>query len=300
LTERFDRFLFVDWSASSSPCTGGDSVWIAHGDGCAISSLNPSTRGDATEVIRDLLVSAVSNDERVLVGFDFPYGYPAGFARALGFLGCAPWRDVWEELSARIQDDPRNRNNRFDVAASLNRRLGSEPGPFYCAQRPQPDLPGNAHGVVFPYLTSSGEVLAKYRATERLGRRDAQLSPVWKLSYQPTVGSQALLGIPRLARLRFDAALASVSEVWPLETGFSCVNRRPYVLHCEIWPRVIQVVPDDSPSGTLDEAQVRGLVAWAADLQTRVGPSGLLGPPGAPAEALRHAVTEEGWILGVG
>jgi hypothetical protein len=141
--------------------------------------------------------------------------------------------------------------------------------------------------------------LAEYRITERRARR--QLSSTWKLAFQPTVGSQALLGIPRLAGLRYDPALADHSQVWPFETGLSLESgrRRPYVLHCEIWPRVIDVDPTTAAGETLDEAQVIGLVRWASALDDAGRLGNLFSPSGLTTAEVSACVAEEGWILGV-
>jgi precorrin-8X/cobalt-precorrin-8 methylmutase len=296
----FDRFVFVDWSAWSGPKVGPNSIWIADGSSSAVRTHNPATRQRAVDRLRGLLASSVAADERVLVGFDFPYGYPGGFAAALGLAaGPPPWRRIWEELGGSIADNPRNANNRFEVAAHLNERLGPEPGPFW-------GCPSSAAGPhlsptkgPFPYPTRTNVDLAEYRITERRARR--QLSSTWKLAFQPTVGSQALLGIPRLAGLRYDSALADHSQVWPFETGLALDSGppRPYVLHCEIWPRVIDVDPTTAPGGTLDEAQVIGLVHWASALDAACGLSKLFAPGGLTSAEAQACVDEEGWILGV-
>lgn len=84
----FDQYIIVDWSASNRPRVGKDSVWICvlGADG-QLSTDNPPTRGKAEVIVRDALRHFVADGERVLVGFDFPYGYPAGFAAALGLTG---------------------------------------------------------------------------------------------------------------------------------------------------------------------------------------------------------------------
>jgi precorrin-8X/cobalt-precorrin-8 methylmutase len=75
----FDRYITVDWRASNRPRTGKDSIWI-----CTLgldeppSTMNPRTRGAAEAALHRLLATAVDHRERVLIGFDFPYGYPRG------------------------------------------------------------------------------------------------------------------------------------------------------------------------------------------------------------------------------
>lgn len=122
----------VDWSASSTPKRGADSVWWCEvSDGVNLRNLhNPSTRAQACEEILAALLANVEANQRVLVGFDFPYGYPSGWAKALGLSG-APWGSTWNDLSERIQDAVDNRNNRFQVAADLNKCASGGPFPFW-------------------------------------------------------------------------------------------------------------------------------------------------------------------------
>ncbi len=66
----------------------------------------------------------MKENRRVLVGFDFPYGYPCGSSRALGLpFGRQPWWEIWTQLAARVQDAANNVNNRFVVAAVASNLL---------------------------------------------------------------------------------------------------------------------------------------------------------------------------------
>ena len=178
----FDRYVMVDWSASSRLCTGTDSVWIciADADG-AKNTANPPTRGAAEALLRHVLRNAVANDERVLVGFDFPYGYPCGFAEALGLSGAA-WRGIWDRLSAEVADDPdTNENNRFAAAASLNAALEKElfwgrPSALELAH-----LSPLRDRVVYRSDTSP-DALPEWREVENVLRSRALYpQPAWKL-----------------------------------------------------------------------------------------------------------------------
>jgi hypothetical protein len=74
--------------------------------------------------------------------------------------------------------------------------------------------------------------------------------PVWKLAGQGAVGSQALLGIPRVAAWRYDPGFAPFSRVWPFETGFTAdavPDSGPFVVHAEIWPGVLEPDPVSHP-----------------------------------------------------
>lgn len=199
------------------PRRGRDSIWVRSlgidRNGRHDLVANPRTRTEARALVRQHLVAAVSRGERVLVGFDVAYGYPAGFAAALGLEG-TPWRATWDLLAALVGDGDDYANDRFTVAAELNRRTGTEV--FW----------GHPHGRVVPDLSPRRDrvrhapapdgVVAEWRATEqRLRDRRLRSHQVWKLTGAGAVGSQALLNIPTLAALRDDPTLAAYSRVWP-------------------------------------------------------------------------------------
>lgn len=135
----FNAYLMVDWSASSRPKRGKDSIWyclLERGQEPVVE--NPATRHEAIAEVETILVRLVDEKKSVLVGFDFPYAYPRGLAHALDLdtVPQQPWRAVWREWGSLIKDQPDNGNNRFDVAAQLNERLSSGPGPFWgCPSR---------------------------------------------------------------------------------------------------------------------------------------------------------------------
>jgi hypothetical protein len=131
---------------------------------------------------------------------------------------------------------------------------------------------------------------------------------VWKLDTPGSVGSQALVGIPRVAQLRYDHVLAPFSKVWPFETGFGPApspSADPFILHAEIWPVLFnsdakKLLAADLELKILDRAQVRTLCAWAE----RTDAAGQLGtffdrPPGLSDPAVQDCIEEEGWILGL-
>ncbi|MGE0028946.1 MAG: cobalamin biosynthesis protein CbiG [Thermoleophilia bacterium] len=289
---RFDAYLMVDWSARSTPsprAPSADAVWVAELGGVEDGARYFRTRAAGAAHVRERLLHHVRASRRVLVGFDFPFGYPRGLAAALGLAG-APWRAVWDALGDAIADDDRNRNNRFAVAAGLNARIAG-PGPFW-------GCPPSAAG---PHLTAAVTGLfafpvaglARLRATEATTRG---VQETWKLLGIGSVGSQALLGIPRVRALRDDPALGAVSRVWPFETGLTdrpSPDAGPFVLHAEIWPGILHVPPD---APIRDEAQVHGVCAWAAG-RDRDGTLGARFAPALDAATATAVVAEEGWIL---
>ena len=72
----FDTFVIVDWSAAGTPKTGRDSIWICAVDRDGSERLveNPDTRHKAKILLRTLVAEAAARGERVLLGFDFPFG----------------------------------------------------------------------------------------------------------------------------------------------------------------------------------------------------------------------------------
>ena len=74
----FDTYVMVDWSAASVPRTGRDSIWICWHAPDGEKLVNPATRQNAKLILAEWLATAVSSGQRVLMGFDFPFGYPAG------------------------------------------------------------------------------------------------------------------------------------------------------------------------------------------------------------------------------
>jgi hypothetical protein len=328
----FDAYLAIDWSARDSPSPrkpSRDAVWLAHQSARhdITATVYARTREECFEKLRSLLAGHAASGDRVFVGFDFPFGFPSGFASALGLMPAAggpaarpvvprreprpagragpdgragqAWRLIWEELSGLISDEPDNRNNRFDAAASLNRRCGDHPGPLWgCpAGAPRPWLP--ARSPRYPYTARHGPMLEKLRWTEK---RQPGTQPVWKLFGAGSVGSQCLMGIPYVLRLRDDAELSAVSRIWPFETGFaepgaSRPPGEPFVMHAEIWPTLAP--GRNAVAAIKDEDQVRAMVAWLRSLDDRGWMEELLRtPPGLSVRALHEVLSEEGWIAG--
>lgn len=293
----FDSFVIVDWSAAGAPKTGRDSIWIcAVGrDGTERLLQNPPTRHAAKTLLRDLLDDAMQRGERVLAGFDFPFGYPAGFAARLGLAGTPPWRAVWDEISALLTDDTRNRNNRFEVGAVFNRRVSGGRFPFWgCPARFSHEFLGPTH-----HRGHDRDDLAEKRLidTWMVGAQ-----PCWKLAYTGSVGSQALTGIPIVRALRDDPAWADRARIWPYETGFArpdgARRREAQIVFAEVWPSWWKAPPELGPPH--DRAQVRTVAALFAE-QNRDGGLArwLAGPSDLSAEQVRTVVTEEAWTLGV-
>lgn len=280
----------VDWGARSTPWPSelqANAPWLAVSEpGGRPSLYGPSGAGDArNHPTRHALVDAVQAlAERVagplLVGWDFGFGYPVGFASALGVAG---WRGVWRLLGELLHDPPDQRNNRWTVAAELNRRILG-PGPFW----------GHPPGQVHPGLRADAQAIdhdrlpfGERRACERLVPR---AQPVFKMAYPGSVGSQTLLGIWHLERLR--RRLPERVRIWPFEPP-------PYdtdaIVCVEAYPTLFTPLSPHPAAGRAAGVPDANQVLHTADALSALDRSALAtgGLPGV-------ALTEEAWIVGVG
>ena len=295
----FDAYLTVDWSASSTPKTGENSIWFALVERDKNRALrlarpeNPPTRACALHRLGTLLDDLLKRNRRMLAGFDFPFGYPAGTAEALKLKG-EPWRAMWSLLAEKIKDDEKNRNNRFDVANRLNRELDESGGPFW-------GVAGNrSHCHLGPKKSryNYNEGLAEKRLVEDSYVLKAQ--PVWKLSGVGAVGGQTLTGIPVAHALRNDCRLKERCHVWPFETGLKKLAEKdlPAILLAEIYPSLVE--PRSACCDVKDSKQVQAIALHLARLDSCGELAAIFaGPPCLRDGERERAVREEGWILGV-
>jgi precorrin-8X/cobalt-precorrin-8 methylmutase len=298
----FDTYVIVDWSASAKPKRGRDSIWICvlSGDRDGPWLANPPTRRKAGELLEQRLVEECEAGRRVLVGLDFAYGYPAGFAARLGLsTGEPPWRAIWRLLRAEITDGSTNANNRFDVAADMNARCGERSGPFWGCPAARASFRLTVRRLcTFPFAGGADEPpVGEYRiAEQRLRDRRRPVQSTWKLMGAGSVGSQALMGIPVVEGLRDHPALREVSQVWPFETGLSLQHATgPRIVHAEIWPGAVRL--DASLHPIRDAAQVLTLARHLAHLD-RSGALAEWFAPRLDPDETGIVTREEGWILG--
>ena len=290
----FDSYVMVDWSAAAVPRRGRDSIWLCRlrraGDGACRAHLeNPETRLAARARLEALLAADLAAGRSVLAGFDFPFGYPSGFAaRLAGEAG--DWSAVWRLLGEWLVEEGNNANNRFAVAARLNEHACGRAAPFWgCPSRFAGDFLGQRH-----HRQHGGVALAEQRLADAAGKGP---QPVWKLYGAGSAGSQALTGIPvvQWLRRRFDGAAA----IWPFETGLAppprCAGR---IVFAEIYP---SLVPPRAYNGEVkDAAQVRSIARHFASLDD-AGCLGALfsGAADLSPDERRRVEREESWILGV-
>jgi molybdopterin-guanine dinucleotide biosynthesis protein B len=266
----FDRVIVVDWSGKATPSPARpakDAIWIGVSEAGRETQEYVRTRVEAEA----WLAKALAEGGRQLIGFDFPMGYPTGFARRLTGKDDARGLHGW--LERRIVDGPDNANNRFDLASEINSLVGAK-GLFWgCPKaRPRPHLSS---------LKAPDYALIGIAEKRRVERENPPAKPVWQLLGAGSVGSQALLGIPVVDRL----ARRSGATVWPFEPLSELTL-------AEVYPSLLAPAVAASGDPIPDRAQVR-LLARAL---FRLAHADRIAPMfDTPADA-----AEEGWILGAG
>jgi molybdopterin molybdotransferase len=264
----FDTFVILDWSAGNDrgPQPVKDAIWIGVSRG--VENETPvymRNRQTAEDWLAAFLTAERAAGRRVFVGFDFPFGYPAGFAQAL--CGSDDPLALWDWFEARVKDDPKA-NNRFDLAAEINLGLGDGAGPFW--------FNGTARDI---------DGLARTKADydnpfpeKRICEAQAKGAfTCWQMGGAGAVGGQMFMGLPMLARLRRRFEVA----VWPFQPV------EAPIAFVEVWPSLSVGAP---PDGMIKDAwQVEELARQVAGLSAQ-----------ALAAILQATAPEEGWIFGLG
>ncbi|MBU2605937.1 MAG: hypothetical protein KKC43_08610 [Alphaproteobacteria bacterium] len=299
----FDAYIMVDWSAAAKPTLGANSIWIGILAKDArlklqFKAVNIDTRLKARAFLEDMVAKLTRRGDRVLLGFDFPLGYPAGTAKALGLdlSTRAPWEAMHAHLSSKLKDKADNSNARYAIAAGMNYAISKGPYPFWGA--PARDVVSTLASTK-PDFT--GQPLPELRLAESnlRDRKLGQPKSVWQLAYTGSVGSQSLTGIPHVHALREAWPNA---RIWPFETGTGELTEDDLqgveVVMAEIYPSLVKAKAEKGE--TLDEVQVREIARHYSQLDEK----GLLGSMFSTGKSLdegkiEQIQAEEGWILGL-
>ncbi|MCI5100008.1 gephyrin-like molybdotransferase Glp [Phaeobacter italicus] len=276
----FDTVLIADWSAATRKPVkeSRDAIWLGVARaGLAVEQVYCRTRLEAEAWLETFFVSERSAGRKVLAGFDFPFGYPKGFARQL--TGQDDPFAVWQWVSQRITDDENGQNNRFAVASEINRAFPGA-GPLWGkpSEDSWPEIPYRKSGIIY-------DLMAERRKTDLVAKA---ASSCFQLFFNPTVGSQLLMGLPTLERLRKRHQAA----VWP----FQDIDGAQLVF-AEVWPGLIEgavklALANGAAEEIRDKVQVRLLSQALSGLDERAF-STLFDAPSSEAK-------EEAWILGAG
>jgi len=301
----FDAYIIADWTAAEGKKLGDNSVWIGVAKRDVRFRLysethNVATRAEGEALLASLLAEHRKRGDRVLVGFDFNLGYPKGTAERLGLSG-TPWSAMWKFIASNVVDKPDNTNNRYQVAAKMNRLMTDQPWPLWGAPANQAQR----------WLTTtkppkseeragSGADIPEFRATEDAARK-GKLQPksVWQMHGAGAVGGQTLVGVAAVRRLL--ESLGPSGAVWPFGTGWRALTTEDIeplsALVVEVYPSMFTVKPNEGEYK--DQAQVRVTAEHFAALDETGGLEQAFAPPkGASDELIAQVEQEEGWILG--
>lgn len=301
----FDAYIVADWTAAETKKLGDTSLWIGVAKRDVRFRLynethNVATRAEGEALLASILADHRKRGDRVLVGLDFNFGYPAGTAARLkleGTAGQAPWQLMWKFIASNIVDKADNTNNRYQVAAKMNRLMTDEAWPLWGAPAKQAQR----------WLTTtkppagSGADIPEFRATENAARK-GRLQPksVWQMHGAGAVGGQTLVGIPAVRRLL--ESLGPSGAVWPFGTGWRALTPDDVeplaALVVEVWPSMHETKPQ--PGEFKDQAQVRSTAEALARMDETGDLAKAFAPPkDATPELIAQVEQEEGWILGV-
>ncbi|MEO1553222.1 MAG: hypothetical protein AAFR82_04760 [Pseudomonadota bacterium] len=302
MSRLFDAYIIVDWSAAAKPMVGANAIWIGTLACDArlkfqFSSVNPKTRLAARDLIKAQIEKLTGRGDKVLVGFDFAFGYPAGTAIAanLAQANQPPWRAMYDHLSAKVKERADNSNARFAIAAGLNHAISKGPHPFWgTPKRNQAETLAMKKGD----FASAGS-LPEHRKAEAWIKTEFKAHPksVWQLLGAGAVGSQALLGIPTVDYLRREIEGA---RIWPFETGFKTLHpddlENVSCVLAEVYPSTVKITPKTGE--ILDEIQVKTLSKRFESLDSAGDLADAFGPPNTlSGREIDEITCEEGWIL---
>eukprot|EP00850_Spirogloea_muscicola_P006583 SM000031S11592 [mRNA] locus=s31:515519:529177:- [translate_table: standard] len=262
---------------------------------------------------------------------------------------CPPWRAVWDYFSEEVVDGEGNENNRFEVAARTNKLVRAtyfaRLSMYWNVRGRRPHKCCKSYAVsywaggqdnegdelscsTFPFWGCPSTKSSQYLSSRKLCQYDPDrglpelrlteslfsASPTWKLYTTGSVGSQTLLGIPRLRALRDHVVLNSHTTVWPFETGLNVPSAlakdgppqthhtpasdrlEPLIVLAEVYPSLIE--PLCEAGEPKDAGQVRALALHLAKLDSLGLLAVLLRGPLAGADEAAAVAAVPGWRKG--
>jgi len=233
---------------------------------------NPATRAEAITLLKTILGDLHKRGDRVFLGLDFALGFPRGTASRLQVKD-GDWQGMWAFLAKNIVDKPDNKNNRFQVAAKMNRLMTDEAWPFWGCPK------SDAQKWLSTLKPESLGDFPEFRLTEEAARKAHKKAQATKSLWQMH-GAGVVAGQTGFGALD-EAALDGVST-----------------LIAEVYPAVFE--GEAEPGEVKDATGVRVAAQALAEADDK-GQLGALfaAPKGLSESDLATAATEEGWILGV-
>lgn len=289
----FDRILVADWSARAKPSGATrreDALWLAESGTRPVLPAHHRDRYSMFEDIKSRIAQALTNGERMLVGFDFGFGYPSPFTG----LVASNRADLWRQIDEGLGPDAINSGHKGRVVEDWLKKLGKSR--FWVVQQQK----------AFPTVGGSKDRIddARYpewRLTESKPLDVKAPSSAFKLTGAGSVGAQILTGIPYLRRLQL--AFPGRVHVWPFDTSWEVSDGQ--IILVEVYPSLLKQVysGDTGHRGpwVFDAMQVDVLAEAFWKLDQAKGLGALFGQPDClTAGEAKVAQDEEGWIFGAG
>lgn len=250
----FHLLVHADWSVSSakrwaSRARLGDDGWL-------IESVEPV--GDCSAFVRSLV--AVSRQEAILAGFDFPIGVPDAYGARTGLCSFPHLlREIGQGCWAQFGDIAREPSE-----------IGLE-RPFYPA--------GASAGLKQADLLAAHGVAALDQLRRRCERqtrdRRAACPLFWTLGGNQ-VGRGALSGWTEVIK----PAQAAGARLWPFDGSLASLSERPGLVLAETYPAEayghVGVVFRSSESKTRQEdraSKANAILGWASEHQVHLSGS---------------------------
>lgn len=302
----FDAYIIANWTAAEGKKTGEQTLWIGVAKRDVRFRLytethNVATRAEGEKLLEELLAEHRKRGDQVLLGFDFDFGFPAGTAARLNLDG-RPWDAMGKFLTSNIVDKADNTNNRYQVAAKMNRLMTDQPWPFWGAPASQAQ---RWLTTTKPPEGASADI-PEFRATEVAARKN-KLPPksVWQMHGAGAVGGLTLVGVPMLRRLL--TKLDTSAAIWPFGTGWREITEGDLAglstVIVEVWPDMFPATRQTNAEGVKEyktQAQVRAAAEAFAIMDDEGTLQKAFAPPAdASADLVKQVESEEGWILGV-
>ena len=297
----FGAYVIVDYSAAEGKKTGESSVWIGVMKRdvrfrLSYETHNPATRAEGLTMLRSILAELHKRGDRIFLGAAFPLGLPRGTASRLELKG-PPWHGMWDFLGKTVVDKPDNSNNRFQVAAKINRLTTDAAYPFWgcpknAAQKWLSTLKPDTFGDFPEFRVTEEAAAAKVKKT-------VQPKSLWQMHGAGVAGGVAMLGIVAIKALI--EPVGEKARLWPQQTGFAPLDIDSLAgvstVVAEVYPALFE---GEAQSGEVKDAAAVRLTAEAlAELDDKGQLGALFGAPKGLTEAqVNAAAEEEGWILG--
>ncbi len=276
----FNGYIMTNWSGASSRVYRTSSIFVVSLIDGKEEVKDFSTRARAHDYITCIMDKASKNKKRLLLCFDFAFGYPA---KAYDELGCKNWEKLWELINTEIDDSDSNKNNRFDVANKLNLLFAGE-GPFWGKPANYTQYKNILTNRPKRFAKGSNDPL-QFRTIET---HIPNAKSVWQLAYNGCVGSKTLMGIPALQKLKEHKEIDCV--IWPFEN----IDDTDKHVIAEIYPAIWD---EKKSQMTIEERLCRTLKIISCLDKNGTLKNLLQAPHRHPCK--NDIIKKEGWILGV-